>query len=95
MLSDISLWEIAKLVSVGRLELDRDVERWLEAALDETGIEVVGIDATIAARSTRIAANFHGDPADQIIAATSIVRELPLVTADETLRASAAVRTIW
>lgn len=88
MLSDISLWEIAKLVSVGRLEFDRDVERWLEAALDETGVEVVGIDATIAA-------NFHGDPADQIIAATSIVRELPLVTADETLRASPAIRTIW
>ena len=95
MLADISLWEIAKLVSSGRLQFDRDVERWLDAALEETQIEVIALSAAIAVRSTRIAANFHGDPADQIIAATSLVQEVPLVTADERLRASPAIRTVW
>ena len=95
LLSDISLWEVAKLVSLGRLKLDRDVEQWLDAALAETAVEVVPIDAEIATRSTRIGANFHGDPADQLIAATAIERDAMLITADEKLRASSAVRTLW
>lgn len=94
-LADISLWEIAKLVGSGRLQFDRDVERWLDAALEETEIEVIALDAAIAVRSTRIGANFHGDPADQIIAATSLVLEVPLVTADERLRSSPAIHTVW
>lgn len=95
LLSDISLWEIAKLVSLGRLKLDRDVEGWLAQAVEAAGVEVVGIDPQIAARSTRLAANFHGDPADQLIAATSIVTESTLITADENLLASSAVDTLW
>src|SRR5438067_11683146 len=59
LLSDISLWEVAKLVSLGRLELDRDPEQWLDEAVEEADIEAVGIDSAIAVRSTRIAANFH------------------------------------
>lgn len=94
-LADITLREIAALVSAGRLELDRDVSEWLRQAIDDLALEVVAISPEIAARSTRIAQNFHGDPADQIIAATAIELDVPLVTADEHLRASPAVRTIW
>lgn len=94
-LSDISLWEIAMLVSRGRLKFDRDVDVWLETALEETRIEIVAIDSAIAYRSTRIGAQFHGDPADQLIAATAIERRIALVTADENLRHSSAVTTIW
>ena len=95
LICDVTLWEVAKLVSAGRLKLDRDVERWLDEAVELTGLDVVAIDAAIAARSTRIASNFHGDPADQLIAATAIERGATLVTADENLRASPAVRTAW
>ena len=92
---DISLWEVAKLVSLGRLKMDRDVEVWLDQAVEETGLEVIPIDAAIAARSNRIAANFHGDPADQLIAATALERGVPLVTADEKLLASSALKAVW
>ncbi|MBK7862152.1 MAG: type II toxin-antitoxin system VapC family toxin [Archangiaceae bacterium] len=95
LLSDISLWEIAMLVELGRLKLDRDVEGWLEQAVAETAVDVVPIDSAIAVRSTRIAKNFHGDPADRLIAATALVRAALLVTADEALRASPALRTVW
>ena len=95
VLSDISLWEVAKLVSLGRLQLDRDVQAWLDQALDETGLEVVCIDASIAARSTRIGARFHGDPADQLIAATAIELGATLITADRNLLDSPAVKTLW
>lgn len=92
---DITLWEIAKLESLHRLKLDRDLDVWLDQAVDAAGVRVIGIDSAIAARSTRIAANFHGDPADQLIVATAIELGATLVTADENLRASAAVKTIW
>ena len=93
--ADITLREIAMLVHAGRVELDRDVGAWLEQAIEEFALEVVAISPRIAARSTRIAQNFHGDPGDQLIAATAIELDVPLVTADERLRASGAIRTIW
>lgn len=95
MLADISLREVAALVAAGRLEFDGRVEDWLDAVLEEFQVEVVPIDSRIAARSANIAPSFHGDPADQLIAATAIELDVPLVTADERLRESAAVRTIW
>lgn len=93
--ADITLREIAVLASSGRVELDRDVGEWLRQAIDDFALEVVALSPAIAARSTRIAQNFHGDPADQLIAATAIELDVPLVTADEQLRVSPAVRTIW
>lgn len=95
VIADISLWEISKLVSMGRLKLDRDVDVWLDQAIDAVGAEVVPIDAAIAARSTGIAAHFHGDPADQLIAATAIELGAVLITADENLLRSKAVKTVW
>jgi PIN domain nuclease of toxin-antitoxin system len=93
--ADISLREVAALERSGRILLDEPVLDWLEDALEEHQIQVAPITPRIASRSTRIAQNFHGDPADQLIAATSIELRAPLVTADEALRASPALQTIW
>lgn len=95
LLADISLREIAALQRAGRVEIDEPLADWLADALDQLSIEVVPIDARIAARSVRIADNFHADPADQLIAATAIELDVALVTADERLRRSPAVRTTW
>lgn len=94
-LADISLREVAMLERAGRLEVDGPVWEWLEDAIDELKVEVVGVTPRIAARSAHIGQTFHGDPADQLIAATAIELDVPLVTADERLRASPAVRTLW
>ncbi|MDP1822394.1 MAG: type II toxin-antitoxin system VapC family toxin [Archangium sp.] len=95
LLADISFREVATLERAGRIQLDRDVSEWLDEAVTALALEVVAISPSIAARSTHIAQDFHGDPADQLIAATAIELDVPLVTADEQLRASPAVRTIW
>ena len=95
LVADISLREVAALAYLGRIELDREIGDWLEAAITELGLEVIAISPSIAARSTHVAQNFHGDPADQLIAATSIELDVPLVTADERLRGCPALRTIW
>ena len=86
-ISSIVLWELAKLVQLGRVELDledREVLRVLGR------IHVWPIDLEVALASTRL--DFRSDPADEIIAATSVVHDVPLVTRDEAMRGSGMVR---
>jgi PIN domain nuclease of toxin-antitoxin system len=94
LLADISLREVAVL-SMKTVVLDGNIHEWLTSAIETFDLEVIAIDPRIAARSTHIAQNFHGDPADQLIAATAIEFDVPLITADAKLRASPALRTIW
>ncbi|MGV3625276.1 MAG: type II toxin-antitoxin system VapC family toxin [Archangium sp.] len=95
LIADITLREIAWLHEHGRVELDSEPEDWLTRVISCFDLEVVPISPAIAQRSTRIAQQFHGDPADQLIAATAIELDIPLVTADTKLRKSNALRTVW
>src|SRR5258708_6204082 len=68
IISDIVLWELAKLVQLGRISLDlssREFRSFLSA------VSVVPISLEIAQRSPQL--DFSSDPADEIIAATSVV----------------------
>jgi PIN domain nuclease of toxin-antitoxin system len=85
-ISAIVLWEIAKLAQLGRIQVDLD-DRQVEKTL--TGVHVWPITIEIAKTSTRL--DVRGDPADELIAATSIVHNVPLVTRDRTLRRSRSV----
>ncbi len=79
----IVLWEIAKLSQLGRIALDlddADVVRTLSR------IHVWPLTAEIARTSTRL--DIRSDPADELIGATSVVHNVPLVTRDRALRAS-------
>ena len=85
-ISSIVLWEVAKLVQLGRLEMDlydREVTRVLSR------MHFWPIDVTVAHTSTRL--DFRSDPADEIIAATSVVHDVPLLTRDGTIRGSKIV----
>lgn len=80
------LWELAKLSELGRIDLDLDdveVVRALRA------LHVWPLDLAVARMSTRL--DFHGDPADEIIAATSVVHGVPLLTRDRVIRRSRIV----
>ena len=75
--SAIVLWELAKLVQLGRVELDLD-DREVVRVLSR--LHVWPIDLEVALASTRL--DFSSDPADEIIAATSVVHNVPLLTRD-------------
>ena len=85
-ISAIVLWEIAKLAQLGRIALDLD-DRELARLLGR--VQVWPLTWEIARVSTRL--DIRGDPADQIIAATSVVQQVPLVTRDRALRRSASI----
>jgi len=85
-MSAIVLWELAKLVQLGRLELDLD-DREVIRTLSR--VQVWPIDLAVARQSTRL--DFAGDPADELIAATSVVHGVPLLTRDRAIRRSRLV----
>lgn len=55
-----------------------DTHEWMELALDRSGIGLVAFSPAIAIASTTLPGDFHRDPADQIIVATSRVFDTPL-----------------
>ena len=85
-ISSIVLWELAKLVQLKRVDMDLE-DRTVRRAIE--GIQVWPITLEIARLSTQL--DFHGDPADELIAATSLVRGLPLLTRDRAIRSSRLV----
>lgn len=85
-ISSIVLWEIAKLVQLGRIELDLG-DRGLQQKLAR--IKTWPLTLEICRESTRL--DFRSDPADELIAATSIIHGLPLLTRDRAILSSRLV----
>ena len=85
-ISSIVLWELAKLVQLGRLDLDLD---HADTVRTLSQLHVWPIDLDVALMSTRL--DFVGDPVDELIAATSVVHNVPLLTRDRRLRTSAMI----
>jgi PIN domain nuclease of toxin-antitoxin system len=84
--SAIVLWELAKLYQLGRITLDIDTPEFAKVLAE---VHVWPLDLAVC-RALR-ALDFRGDPADEIIAASSLVHKAPLVTRDRAIRASAVV----
>ncbi len=82
LVSSISLWEIAMLKSKKRINIYKPIKEFLKAIVEIEGIKMVDISYDIAADSTLLLDNFHGDPADRIIAATAINKGAILLTRD-------------
>ncbi|MER8388833.1 type II toxin-antitoxin system VapC family toxin [Mesorhizobium sp. M0166] len=95
LISSISAWEIAMLISRGRLLLSMDVGEWLATVSKLEKLSFISVDNDIAVNSTELPGEFHKDPADRIIVATSRKFAAPLVTADQKLRDYRYVKTIW
>lgn len=82
--SPITCWEIAMLVTKGRVALDRPVLAWINDLLATTTADIADLTPTIAVTAGELP-DFHGDPADRIIYATAATRQLPLITKDTRL----------
>ena len=93
-ISDISLWEVATLVSRGRLELESTLDAWLAVAAHPNTVRVLPITAGIAAEVARLPDTFQRDPADRLIVSTSRVHGLSVLTRDAAIAKSGLVR-LW
>lgn len=93
--SAISLFEIATAVRRGRLDLGLPVGEWLGELLHIAELRVEPITAAIAQAAGRLPDSLPGDPADRLIVATTRALNARLVTADQRLRGSGLVETVW
>lgn len=89
---EISLWEVAMLVSRGRLTLGEPLERWLEAASDPRTVRVLPVTAAVAAEVARLPDTFQNDPADRLIVATCRALGHPLLSRDRAIVAARLTR---
>ncbi len=91
--SDMTLLEIAVIESKRRIQLSASLETFLTEV--ESRFVVLPITGRICVRAMALPVAYPKDPADRIIGATALVEGMPLVTADEDIRKSKALRTIW
>jgi PIN domain nuclease of toxin-antitoxin system len=95
IISDISIWEISMLIKKKRLEVNTTAANFINLFLQSRNISVRSISPEIAELSVNFSSEINNDPADRIIAATSVIQNAQLVTADQNLRESEMLDTIW
>jgi PIN domain nuclease of toxin-antitoxin system len=94
-LSVISVWEVSKKESLGKLKLSAPVRHWFASAIRDPFVQLQPITIDIAHESNHLPGDFHRDPADQIIVATARLHNLTLITADERIQSYRHVRSMW
>ena len=89
----ISLWELAMLLSRGRIQAYGTIDASVRLLTE--GVVIKPISPEITAIAVQFPPDFPQDPADRLIAATAKSEGLALVTRDEKLRVSPLLHTIW
>ena len=90
----ITLWEIAKLSELRRVQFEQELGVILRGIEQHPLLRVMRLDAYVARESAMLGALIPGDPADQLIVATARVHGLRLVTSDERIRKSETVPVV-
>jgi PIN domain nuclease of toxin-antitoxin system len=83
--SCVSCFEIALAAHRERLSLPIPAQEWFIEALDNSGIELIPLSPSIAARAVTLAA-VHRDPFDRIIIATALEEHATLASLDTKFR---------
>lgn len=94
-ISCISLWETAMLIDKKRIDVADDCVSFLNLVIESYRLHVYPISPEIAAMTSKLPMGLNNDPADRIIAATAIVEDVILITADRNLRQTSELRTLW
>ncbi len=92
-ISDITLFEIAMIVSKGCVKLNASLETFLSEV--EARFVVLPLNGQVCVRAMDLPDSYPKDPADRIIGATALVEGYPLITSDNEIRRSRAFPTIW
>jgi len=85
-ISAIVLWELCKLEQIGRIEVDLDDPELVQVL---SAAHTWPLTLEVARAVARL--DFRADPADEIIAATSLVHRVPLLTRDPRILRSKVV----
>jgi PIN domain nuclease of toxin-antitoxin system len=93
VMSIASLWEIAIKVSIGKLELLADFDRFIPENLEENEIEILHVRLTHLSTIMKLPFH-HRDPFDRLIIAQAISENLPVIACDSIFK-KYQINTIW
>jgi PIN domain nuclease of toxin-antitoxin system len=89
----ITVWELALLLSQGKLQVYGGIEASVRLLLE--GVTIRPITPEIAALAAQFPNDYPRDPADRLIGATARAEGLTLVTRDERIRRCPLLKTVW
>lgn len=89
----MTLWELAWIAENHRVVISGSVEKFVRETVSP--VIVKPMTPEIVAVAVHLPSSFPKDPADRAITATAIAEDMQLVTADQRIRKSGIVRTIW
>ncbi|MGF1672023.1 MAG: type II toxin-antitoxin system VapC family toxin [Balneolaceae bacterium] len=93
-ISWITIWETEMLERKERITLLPDIYTWIKSAVSPDYCTVLPVDTDLVLTQRKLPESFHTDPADRLIATTSMYTGYPLATYDQRIRESGAC-TIW
>ncbi len=76
-----TLWEIGIKVSLGKLKLAKPYRQWVDTAIADLGLAILPVGLDHVERQTTLPFH-HRDPFDRLLAAQSLVENLPVVSND-------------
>lgn len=82
-ISAISLWEISMLIQKKQINVYERVADFLNSITNIEGLNIININANIAAESNSLPGGFYNDPADTIIIASTRDIAATLITKDQ------------
>jgi PIN domain nuclease of toxin-antitoxin system len=88
-----SFLDLRYLVDAGRMPAD--VLQKAEEVVQREAFSVVSLDLAVHHAMAEVSREQVPDPFDRIIAATALLADLPLLTADERIRAALGERAVW
>ncbi len=91
--SSVSVWEVSRLLSRKRLNFSSNFEKWLADSHLALPVLEAPVNWAVAEQASNIHLP-HPDFGDTFLAATAIVFEMTLVTADEQLLNTKWLKTI-
>ena len=79
--SSISIWEIARKVKAGELEIPVSPTLFADMLVKQYGMKELPLDNAVMLRSSALP-EIHKDPADRFIIATALLNDCVVVTGD-------------
>ena len=93
LISPASYWEIAIKISVGKWQLNRTYEEFIDIGLNQYGFQILPILPTHTARLIGLPFH-HKDPFDRLLLAQAIVEGISIISNDAALDAYGITR-LW
>jgi PIN domain nuclease of toxin-antitoxin system len=85
LVSDASVWEVARRSAAGTLTLWPTLDDWLKRAGSAPGISYLSVDRETLVLSTRVPGVFYGTDTDRILLATAALNGIGIATADRSM----------